>query len=183
MITYLMLAMLYNKKNDNNGFAVLYAVLVASVVAIGGLVLSNIIFKQLVLSGVGQSSQISYYAADVGRACARYWEGQGNFGYTEDTWSGSSVTHQFTKGDVGQITCLDYGSPITPAEDQSTVGNSSAGQWTFKIDNINRNSCVRVSIYNDINQFKSTSVGYNNPNCDSNNRLVLRRVKDFFNHQ
>lgn len=169
--------MLFNKKNTNDGFAVLYAVLVASVIAIGGLILSNIIFKQLVLSGVGQSSQIAYYAADVGRACARYWDGQqGTFGYVEDNFdTGERV---FNKIQVEEINCFSSNTSIIPVEDPETVGNSDAGKWEFTVENINGNSCAKVTVSNNLTKFSLESLGYNNPTCESTNRLVLRRVKD-----
>lgn len=173
---FLIVVMTFDKKNTNDGFAVLYAVLVASVIAIGGLILSNIIFKQLVLSGVGQSSQIAYYAADVGRACARYWEGQGNFGYVEDDYD--TGTRRFNKIEVGQINCFSSNVSITPTEDDETVDNPEAGEWKFTVDKINGNSCAKVTVSNNLTEFKLESVGYNNPTCESTNRLVLRRVKD-----
>ena len=177
----LMLVMIHlRSKTDNSGFAVLYAVLVASVVAIGGLILSNIIFKQLVLSGVGQSSQISYYAADVGRACARYWESQTNFGtvITDFDEAGNPLSPQFVKpADPVEINCLGTASPIV-ATSIPVPENPEAGKWKFKVQDINNNSCAEVTVLNDINQFQSTSIGYNNRDCSSSSRLVLRRVQD-----
>jgi len=177
---FLIVVMTFNKKNTNDGFAVLYAVLVASVIAIGGLILSNIIFKQLVLSGVGQSSQISYYAADVGRACARYWQVQGNFGYVEDNYD--TNTRQFNKIEVGEINCFSSDISITPIEDTETVGNPEAGKWQFTVENINGNSCAKVAVSNNLTKFSLESLGYNNPTCESTNRLVLRRVKNSNNN-
>ncbi|MCE9628914.1 MAG: hypothetical protein K8Q91_02875 [Candidatus Vogelbacteria bacterium] len=169
-----------NNKKDNNGFAILYAVLVASVVAIGGLILSNIIFKQLILSGVGQSSQIAYYAADVGRACARYWNKQGSFGFVEDSYNeitGQSQGSVFTKSDSDiEIMCLDDTSVISPND--LAPGDTENGNWEFTIQDINDNSCAKVTVSNNIDGFESDSVGYNNADCESNNRLVLRRVQD-----
>jgi hypothetical protein len=178
----LMLAMMNHLhfKKEKDGFAVLYAVLVASVVAIGGLILSNIIFKQLVLSGVGQSSQISYYAADVGRACARYWESQTSFGtvITDFDEVGNPLTPVFYPPiDQVEINCLG-GDSVIVAEPVIDTENPESSKWRFKIEDINNNSCAEVTIVNNIEEFQSTSVGYNNKGCTSNNRLVLRRVQD-----
>lgn len=61
------------KFNHNRAFVLLYAVLVASVVLAIGFSLANIITKQIILSSLGQSSRIAYYAADGGRDCGLFW--------------------------------------------------------------------------------------------------------------
>lgn len=58
---------------SNRAFVLLYAVLVASVVLAIGFSLANIITKQIILSSLGQSSRIAYYAADGGRDCGLFW--------------------------------------------------------------------------------------------------------------
>ncbi len=62
------------------GFVLLYAVLVASVVLAIGMSLINIITRQIVLSSIGKSAQAAYYAADGARDCAYYWYTNGAFG-------------------------------------------------------------------------------------------------------
>lgn len=160
--------------NTQQGFAVLYAVLVASVVAIGGLLLSNIIFKQLVLTGVGQNSQIAYYAADVGRACAKYWNNSLAFGLAER--NGDSVI--FDGSFVPEtIFCFDAGEEYA-LEDGAL--NENGGTWNFMVTNINENSCARVEVSNSITEYSAISVGYNNPTCNPDDpRLVIRQVQDY----
>lgn len=63
---------LSQKKNE--GFVILYAVIITTVVLVVGLSLSNIITKQLVLSSISRSSKIAYYAALSGRECADFWK-------------------------------------------------------------------------------------------------------------
>ncbi|OJI08263.1 MAG: hypothetical protein COX02_01885 [Candidatus Vogelbacteria bacterium CG22_combo_CG10-13_8_21_14_all_37_9] len=58
---------------SNQAFVLLYAVLVASVVLAIGFSLANIITKQIILSSLGQSSRVAYYAADGGRDCGLFW--------------------------------------------------------------------------------------------------------------
>lgn len=48
----------------------LYALLVASVVLVIGLTLSNIILKQLIISSTSREMNSAYYAANAGRECA-----------------------------------------------------------------------------------------------------------------
>lgn len=67
-------------KKHNQGFVILYAVLVAGVISLGGVILANIITKQLILSSIGKESQFAYYAANAGDECARFAYAQGKFG-------------------------------------------------------------------------------------------------------
>ena len=70
-----------SKKKYNQGFVILYAVLVAGVISLGGVILANIITKQLILSSIGKESQIAYYAANAGDECARFGISQNQFGF------------------------------------------------------------------------------------------------------
>ena len=63
-----------NKKNKNNGFVILYAVVIATVVLLVGVSLMNIMTKQLFLSSISRNAKVSYYAALAGRDCAEFWK-------------------------------------------------------------------------------------------------------------
>ncbi len=67
-------------KKQNKGFVILYAVLVAGVVSMSGILLANIIVKQLVLSSIGKESQVAYYAANAGAECVAYADTLNYFG-------------------------------------------------------------------------------------------------------
>lgn len=56
------------------GFALLVAVLIASVVLAVGLSMLNITLKQYIFSGIGRESEIAFYASDAGMECALYWD-------------------------------------------------------------------------------------------------------------
>ncbi len=64
--------MMHNFKS-NRGFVLLYAVLVSSIVITVGLLLANILLKQLVIASTARDAKIAYYAADSGRDCALFW--------------------------------------------------------------------------------------------------------------
>ena len=163
-----------NKETKQEGFAILYAVLVAGVVAIGGILLSTIIFKQLILTGVGQNSQVSYYAADVGRACAKYWREYGYFGHLNVTESGTTFQYDQTP-----IYCVNN-TPIDPIPvNDGSIDPTVGVILNFKIKDINNNSCAAVLVENNTERFKIVSTGYNNSSCASgNSRLVLRQVQE-----
>lgn len=59
---------------NSSGYALLFAILVTSILLSAGLGISNIIYKELLLSAIGKQSAIAFYAADTGAECALYWE-------------------------------------------------------------------------------------------------------------
>ena len=66
-----------NKKiilNDRRGFALLFAVLTASLLLTIGIAIFSISFKELSISTSARESQVAFYAADSARECALYWD-------------------------------------------------------------------------------------------------------------
>ena len=64
-----------NKKNiDAQGFVLLFAILISSVVLAVGMGMYNITLQELQLSKVGRESQKAFYMADTGAECAFYWD-------------------------------------------------------------------------------------------------------------
>ena len=61
-------------KMKNKGFTLLLSLLVVSVILSVGLGVSNIMIKELKLSGLGRESQVAFYAADTGVECFFFWE-------------------------------------------------------------------------------------------------------------
>ena len=60
--------------NNKKGFALLYALLLSGAVLTVGVILMNIITKQLVFSSINRNSETSYYyAANSGRECLNYY--------------------------------------------------------------------------------------------------------------
>ncbi len=58
----------------NRGVAILFAILLVSIVLTVGLSLLNITVRQLLLSSLARESQFAFYAADSARACARHYD-------------------------------------------------------------------------------------------------------------
>ncbi|MEK7622040.1 MAG: hypothetical protein AAB415_02565 [Patescibacteria group bacterium] len=65
--------MIYRSSNSR-GFAILYAVLMVSIVLTISLTLLDISYKQLVLSSINKESKIAYYAAVSALSCVNYWD-------------------------------------------------------------------------------------------------------------
>ncbi len=63
--------------SNNKGFALLFAVLISSVLLSIGISIFNLTLKELILSSSGRESQFAFYAADTGAECALYWDAKG----------------------------------------------------------------------------------------------------------
>lgn len=63
---------IFDKKNG--GFALLFSVLIASLLLTIGLSIFSIALKELAISTNAERSIISFYAADSGRECGLYWD-------------------------------------------------------------------------------------------------------------
>lgn len=59
-------------KQKNNGFVILFAILVSSIILLISMGMFNIIQKELVLSSYARESQRAFYAADSALECALY---------------------------------------------------------------------------------------------------------------
>ena len=58
----------------NRGFAMLFSVLISSLLVVIGLSIFNITLKELTISTSARESQIAFYAANSGMECALYWD-------------------------------------------------------------------------------------------------------------
>ncbi|MEK7586019.1 MAG: hypothetical protein AAB477_02175 [Patescibacteria group bacterium] len=63
-----------NKQINNRGYAILFAVVIVSVISLISVGLSNTTYKQLVLSSLANDSQSSYFQSDMATECALYAE-------------------------------------------------------------------------------------------------------------
>jgi hypothetical protein len=104
-----------NQKHAQNqrGFTLLLAALVASITLSLGAAIYSITLKQLTLSGIGRDSQFAFYAADTSAECALYWDiRQGAFNTTTPP---------------ATITCDGTTIPVTATSYNSSGGSS--GSW------------------------------------------------------
>ena len=90
------------------GFAILYAVLISTILLSIGLAIFNLTIKDLQLSSLGRDSQFAFYAADTGAECAFYWDFHGNSFATST--SSSIECAGIVIGDMGGN---EYGVPST----------------------------------------------------------------------
>jgi hypothetical protein len=81
------------------GFAMLFTVLIVSLILSIAIGISNITFKQTILSSLAKDSQIAFYQADAGIECGMYYDvNQGAFplgtdprGALSELWCGNTL--------------------------------------------------------------------------------------------
>ncbi|OHB18650.1 MAG: hypothetical protein A2749_01140 [Parcubacteria group bacterium RIFCSPHIGHO2_01_FULL_45_26] len=74
--------MLKNKtiSNGDRGFALLIAIVVATIILTIGISIVNVALKEVILASTVRNSLASFYTADSGVECALYWDNiRGNF--------------------------------------------------------------------------------------------------------
>lgn len=77
---------------QKDGFALLVAVLVSSLVLAVGMSIITITLKQLQFSNIGRESEIAFYAADAGMECALYYDYSTNGGHFDFGTGNSTIS-------------------------------------------------------------------------------------------
>ena len=132
------------------GFTLLLSLIVVSAILSVGLGVFDIVYRELILSGVGRESQKAFYAADTGIECAFYWD--------------------IKRGEISTSTS----STIDCAGQSASVGGLTS---VFQIT-LPNGSCFEVIIdKNDASRTVLESRGYNVA-CDSTSpRRVERAIR------
>lgn len=60
------------KEQNKKGFALMYAVIIVSIISVIAFGLASITYKQKVLSSLASDSQVAFYMADSGMECALF---------------------------------------------------------------------------------------------------------------
>lgn len=146
---------------NNQGFTVLFAVLAASALLIMALGITNISYRETVLSGSARVADRAFYAADSGAECALYWDWQGAFPV-----SGSSAM---------TIECL--------SSTHNLIGTTSP--YSFDVTSSTPPRCVRITVdknYLSSGNTRIESRGYNVEcgNIPGNPRAVERLIEVLF---
>jgi len=143
------------KTQNNKGFALLFSIIVVSVVVITTLAVSSIVRRGLEITSVGERSMEAFFAADAGLECALYW----------DIRERNLVTgiSSLRPGGSGNISCLD-----------SSITVTSIGQVArFGVRNRARDLCADVMVTVTGLDTEVQSRGYNT--CDENDPKRIER--------
>ena len=180
------------------GFALLYAVLLTSVVLTVGLGLSSILRKQIILSSTGAASQQAYYAANTAKECIIQWGFNGYYAADDPgtilrvfgSWvrvagPDGELTYRYDPPDSSdnEIYCGD-GVALTVPEPSANNDGSSDPNYLFRLfffDEFEINGTCAQAVFESRpgNKSKVTATGYN-LDCDNidNPRRVERQIVD-----
>lgn len=131
------------------GFTLLLSLVVVSIVLSVGLGVFDIVFRELIFSGMSRESQKAFYAADTGAECALYWD--------------------IKQGPISSTTP----STISCANQNVEVGGTPVSSFQVNLSN---GTCLSVTVdkTNDP-QTSIESFGYNTA-CDSTSRRKVERA-------
>lgn len=153
--------MTQKSKQKNNGYAILFAIVIVSIITLLSLGLSNTAYKQLVLSSLASDSQTAYFQSDTATECALYADTVA--GITESTntrWSCGIMSSGTTDFLFSVAPFGTGGYSLTP------VNADTSPCFEFDVDKLNTDP-VSTIIY---------ARGYNS--CDKTNpKTVEREIK------
>jgi len=130
-------------KKHKAGFAMLYAVLLGSLLMAIGIAIASISTRELVLSSAGRESQFAFYAADTGAECALYWDiTQGIFSTTTDPVAACNFNPAYC------MTCNNLAvSPVSWVHYSSSGGSEPWWVTSFRLPlGSASNQCAIVTI-------------------------------------
>ncbi|MDP3784961.1 MAG: pilus assembly PilX N-terminal domain-containing protein [bacterium] len=135
------------------GVALLFTMLITSIIFAISLGVYNLIIGEITLSGTGRDSQLAFYAADAGAECALYWD-------IQHPGLGQSA---FSTSTPAVISC---------AGESRSVGGGSVSNFSLSFGN---GSCVSVGVEKQPTQNIIIAQGQNT--CSGSNRTVQRGLK------
>ena len=163
------------KLRASKGFALLFSVLVSSLLLTIGLSIFSIALKELSISTASRQSIHAFYAADSGRECINYWDKQRR--YIADYYF-----------DAGEITCGDF---IVQTPDNDKQSNQTFGLISTQVPNSadldgfvyvsgtdGPNFRVEVTKYRNVESdpiiTTINSIGYDSPSGDRVERAIIQ---------
>jgi len=118
-------------KKEDKGFALLFSVLISSLLLTIGLSIFSIALKELAISSASRQSIHAFYAADSGRECALYWDTKSEKIPTVWVQNLSGVT-VLPERDVSEINCNGLLTP-TKSPDAQSPNTDVTTQFSFSI--------------------------------------------------
>ncbi len=133
----------FNFTNNQNGFTLLLASLIASLLLAIGLAMFTIAQKEIILSGLGRESQYAFYAADSGAECALYWAFQGAFDPLQ-SYHGAKCNEQ----PIGEYRPPESTTPtdLIIGGKGYVGGESVTSFWFEQQESSSKKRCVKVKV-------------------------------------
>ena len=155
----------------SRGFAMLFSVLISSLLVVIGLSIFNITLKELTISTSARESQIAFYAANSGMECALYWDLKGN---------GLRSAFASTTGDIASaqsVSALCNGVKVNSATSATT-------EFEFKVNNSGDSNgpCAKVKVVKTpgsptVEKMTTVIESRGKNICDASGRRVERGLK------
>ncbi|MFA6445759.1 MAG: hypothetical protein WCW14_00725 [Candidatus Paceibacterota bacterium] len=164
-----------NLQNNKKGFALLFSVLLSSLLLSIGLSIFNISLKEVQISFAGRESQYAFYAADSGLECALYWDSLSTSGAEHfATSSSSSVLQSISCAGISNISMS-----VVASSTNSATNSFGFGLLTNPTNNDLGQPCVEVKVYKETTEgiLKTTIESRGTNICDEKGRRVERGLK------
>ena len=175
---------IFGFREDESGFALLFAVLVASVLLSIGASIFNLTLKELTLSSSGRESQFAFYAADTGAECALYWDFKATPLYVFATSSASQASSwRDSYIDSMSPTCAGGSISASVKTPISTSALSAVTQITLNIPNASPEFCAIITVTKSASSpggVISTVIesrGYNTPCASTDSNKIERGLR------
>lgn len=139
-------ALIPNLKNEQKqkstaGFAILFAVLISSLLMVLGFTIFNITVKELTISGFTSESKQAIFAAKSGIDCVFYWKSKGKLIEGSGDWGGLSCAG----GAVEPKSGTD--GPTVDVENDLTSSPKNIAFWVYyDLTNKEKSPCSLVNI-------------------------------------
>jgi Tfp pilus assembly protein PilX len=132
--------MIKNLLQKNKGYALMFTVVVVSIISLIAIGLSNATYKQMILSSIARDSQTAFYMADTVVECIEYQDNVvGKFPSNSTAYAGSTFTcGSQNGGTLYTLTVAAIALPaltnITGAYSINLLGNSAGGTaWSSEV--------------------------------------------------
>lgn len=154
-----------------DGFALLYAILLTGAVLVVGVILMNIITKQLVFSSLSRDSEVSYYyVANSGRECLQYYVNKRSELFYTSSFDDETGQSSYAFSDQVNIVCfndeLDQPQTITLTKDSVDLIKPIYSSSEIIINDNGSNRKVKLSV-----QFNENCLPANPAGCSGSNLI------------
>ena len=123
------------KKNKaNNGYAMLYTIIIISIIMTISISLSNSIAKELLLASVAKDSQTAFYQADIATECGLYLQFKKGTAANFNIPTGGSGTFSCGVDSVGHAIDFNVSNPSGKIYDLTPTNIGSGPCFNIHID-------------------------------------------------
>lgn len=122
------------KNYNQSGYAMLYTIVIISIIMTISISLSNSIAKQLVLASVAKDSQVAFYQADMATECGLYLQFKKGTATSFYVPTGGSGTFSCGLDSSGKIIDFEVTSPANKIYDLTPVNITSGPCFNIHID-------------------------------------------------